>query len=128
MTTRGSRETRYSYDEQGRLKVKQSPEGTLSYSYDPAGNVTEISARNAYNFPSERPWLFVSGNQTVNSRPSGVYLGYQYDDGRTRLLNVYADPGATALRATYGYDAAGNLKSVLYGNGVNTTYDHNARN
>jgi YD repeat-containing protein len=28
------RTTRYAYDESGRLRVKQSPEGTLSYAYD----------------------------------------------------------------------------------------------
>ena len=124
--TADERATSYAYDENGRLKVKQSPQGTLSYSYDAAGNLTEISARHGYTFPGTRPWLFASANQTLNTRTAGAHMTYTYDS-RNRLWQVFADPSQTTLRATYSYDTAGNLSTVAYGNNVTTSYFYDAR-
>ncbi len=125
--TSNERVTRYAYDESGRLKVKQSPQGTLSYSYDLNGNVTEVSARHGYAFPVERPWVFNNANQTLNSRTSGAHMSYGYE-GRNRLWKVFADPVGTVLRATYAYDPAGNLSTVTYGNNIAASYYYDARN
>jgi RHS repeat-associated protein len=63
--TANERLTKYAYDESGRLRVKQCPEGTVSYNYDPAGAITEVSARHAYTFPANQPWVFLAANQTT---------------------------------------------------------------
>ncbi|MBI5385968.1 MAG: tandem-95 repeat protein [Verrucomicrobia bacterium] len=125
--TSNERDTRYAYDEFGRLKIKQSPEGTLNYSYDAAGNVLEISARHGYTFSTTQPWLFSAVNQAQDSRQVGAHMSYTYDN-RNRLGQVFADPDQTLLRATYGYDPAGNLATVACANNVTSSYSYNARN
>jgi YD repeat-containing protein len=94
--------TTYSYDNRDRLLSKATPQGTLSYSYDPAGNLTRIQSNHA----------------------GGAAMDYAYDP-RNRLASVTDAEGRVT---TYSYDAVGNLAGFLYPNGVQTTYTYNLVN
>jgi choice-of-anchor C domain-containing protein len=94
--------TTYSYDNRDRLLSKATPQGTLSYSYDPAGNLTRIQSNHA----------------------GGAAMDYAYDP-RNRLATVTDAEGRVT---TYSYDAVGNLAGFLYPNGVQTTYTYNPLN
>lgn len=99
--------TVYNYDSRNRLSSKQTPFGTLSYTYDDSGNLLTTRSSNA----------------------NGTSVDYSYDD-LNRLATVKdnnlltLNGGATA----YNYDTVGNLKSYLYPNGVTTTYNYNSLN
>jgi YD repeat-containing protein len=93
--------TTYTQDNRDRLKTKATPEGTLSYSYDGAGDVKTIQSSNA----------------------GEANLAYGYD-GLNRLSTVADGNGTTSD----GYDAAGNLQSVTYPNGVVHNYSYNVKN
>jgi RHS repeat-associated protein len=92
----------YSYDSMDRLITKATPEGTLSYTYDAAGNLASMSS-----------------NHT-----NGVSVTYSYDD-LNRLTSVVDANLAGAGTTTYTYDTASNLGTVTYPNGIHTgfTYD-----
>src|SRR5581483_903337 len=89
--------TTYAYDNRNRLQTKQTPFGTLSYTYDPAGDVLTIK----------------SSNQ------NGASDTYTYD-ALNRLSTVVDASGQT----TYTYDNVGNLQSYTYPNGVLTNYNY----
>jgi RHS repeat-associated protein len=96
--------TRYEYDGRNRLSSKETPQGTLSYTYNAAGSVLTVRSSN--------------GN--------GVSVDYSYD-ALNRLATVKDNrhgPGVTA----YSYDANGNLESVTYPNQVRTSYSYNSLN
>ena len=94
--------TTYSYDSRDRLLSKATPQGTLSYSYDAAGNLTRIQSNHA----------------------GGAAMDYSYD-ARNRLASVTDGDGRVT---SYSYDAVGNLAGFLYPNGVQTTYTYNPLN
>ena len=85
----------------GRLQSKVTPQGTLSYTYDLAGNLKTV----------------------LSSNEGGVSVTYAYDD-LNRLQSANDSSGAT----TYTYDDVGNLKSYAYPNGVSHIYTYNALN
>jgi RHS repeat-associated protein len=127
-----ARSTRYVYDEQDRLRIKNMSDSTatdnLTYAYDELGAVTSISARKGYTFPAGPPYTLQNVTELGSEpNPNGAYMDYVYD-GRNRLQYVYKDPAHSILAATYGFDEAGNLKTVLYGNGVQSDYQYNSRN
>jgi RHS repeat-associated protein len=93
--------TTYSYDNRDRLLSKATPQGTLNYSYDAAGNLTNIHSNHS----------------------GGAAMDYAYD-ARNRLASVTDANGST----TYSYDAVGNLAGFLYPNGVQTSYTYNTLN
>jgi RHS repeat-associated protein len=90
--------TLYSYDARHRLLSKQTPQGTLTYTYDAAGNVASTRSSNA----------------------NGLSVNYTYD-ALNRIGSVVdnrLDNGTTA----YSYDAAGNTLKITSANGVQTAY------
>ena len=93
--------TTYGYDTRDRLTSKATPEGTLSYTYDAAGDVKTIASSNA----------------------NGASMSYGYD-ALDRLASVTDANGAT----TYAYDNVGNLQSFTYPNGVVHGYTYDTRN
>jgi len=93
--------TNYTYDNRDRLLTKATPFGTLTYTYDAAGDVLSLKSSNA----------------------GGASMTYTYDV-LNRLSTVSDASGAT----TYNYDAAGNLSSYAYPNGVLTTYAYDPLN
>ena len=102
-----SGETVYTYDVRHRLASKQTPFGTLSYTYDNASNLLTTRSSNA----------------------NGISVDYSYDV--LNRLSTVKDNRLLALNGgltTYDYDAVGNLESYQYPNGVTTSYQYNTLN
>ena len=99
--TDASGTTTYNYDNMDRLTSKVTPEGTLSYSYDAAGNLASIASSNA----------------------NGASMSYSYDN-LNRLQSVTDRLGTT----TYSYDGASNVGTMTYPNGVAAQYQYDAMN
>jgi RHS repeat-associated protein len=102
--------TTYGYDVRNRLTSKQTPQGTLSYSYDNASNLLT----------------------TRSSNVNGVNTSYSYD-ALNRLNGVTDNAPVTGTRSATGassmtYDAVGNLSSVTTPNGVSHSYTYNNLN
>jgi len=97
------------YDTRNRLTSKQTPFGTLSYTYDSAGNLLTLASSNT----------------------NGASLTYSYDT-LNRLATVTDNrllaQGATSGLTTYNYDAVGNLQNFVYPNGVTSAYTYDALN
>ena len=99
--------TVYSYDARNRLSSKQTPFGTLSYTYNEAGN------------------LLTTGSSNAN----GVNVDYSYD-ALNRLATV-KDNQLASLNGgvtNYRYDTVGNLQSYQYPNGITSSYAYNSLN
>ena len=94
----------YSYDTRDRLIEKATPQGTLTYTYNGAGQLDSIQSNHA----------------------GGVDLSYSYD-ALNRLAKV-TDQGLGNANTTYSYDNAGSLAGYVYPNGVETAYTYNALN
>ena len=91
------------YDPQtDRLASKQTSFGTISYTYDAAGDVTQIASSNA----------------------SGSVVAYQYD--KLNRLSTVTVPGQSPTN--YSYDAVGNLAGYTYPNGVTTALQYDPLN
>ena len=85
--TDASGTTTYAYDARDRLTSKQTPQGTLAYTYDSADNVLTVRSSNA----------------------GGLSVDYAYD-ALNRLETVTDNRlPAGAGTTTYSYDAVGNL-------------------
>jgi RHS repeat-associated protein len=96
--------TSYMYDFRDRLTQKATPEGTLSYTYDPAGNLSSIRSSNI----------------------SGTTVNYGYD-ALNRLSQVQDNRLAFGT-TPYAYDNVGNLQGYTYPNGVQSAYTYNTLN
>ncbi len=95
--------TTYTYDNRDRLIAKNAPQGTISYTYDGAGNVLTITSSNT----------------------NGASLSYTYD-ADDRLATVTDKSllahGAASGVTTYGYDPVGNLTAYTYPNTIQSSY------
>jgi RHS repeat-associated protein len=101
--TDGTGTTNYTYDIHDRLLTRQTPFGTLTYTYTSSGNVKTLRSSNA----------------------NGVSVDYDYDElNRLGKVTDNRQPGG-ANETNYQYDANGNIESTLYPNGVKTTYAYN---
>jgi len=95
----------YTYDALDRLTAKVTPEGTLSYTYYPAGQVESIKSSNA----------------------NGVSVAYTYDD-LNRLSTVVDNRLTGNNTTTYSYDNASNVATVKYPNGLTSTFTYDTLN
>ena len=101
--TDASGTTTYSYDNMDRLTTRQTPEGTLNYTYDAAGNLASMTSSNS----------------------NGVSVSYTYDS-LNRLSTVVDNRLPAGQNTTsYVYDDASNVTQVTDPNGVQAilTYD-----
>jgi RHS repeat-associated protein len=96
--------TTYAYDLHERLINKATPQGTLAYTYDGAGNLSSVRSANA----------------------NGTSVNYSYD-AANRLISV-ADQRLATGATSYSYDAVGNLTGIAYPNGVQSAYSYNSLN
>src|SRR5439155_19905811 len=92
------------YDQRDRLISKATLQGTLTYSYDLAGNLASIRSSNT----------------------SGTSVDYGYD--ALNRLATAKDNRLASGTTTYSYDNAGNLAGYLYPNGVQSNYTYNDLN
>jgi RHS repeat-associated protein len=101
-STAGDGTVNYSYDPLDRLTTKATPEGTLSYTYYANGNVESIVSSNTNGVSVTLTWDVLNRLSTVidNRLPSG------------------------ANTAVYTYDPAGNVATVTYPNGFQTTFTY----
>jgi RHS repeat-associated protein len=101
--------TTYGYDTRDRLTSKQTPFGTLSYTYDAAGDLLTLASSNT----------------------NGASLTYTYDT-LNRLSTVTDNrllaQGAASGLTTYNYDVVGNLQNFVYPNGVTHAYTYDTLN
>jgi fibro-slime domain-containing protein/RHS repeat-associated protein len=95
--------TTYTYDLRDRLLTKVTPQGTLTYTYGPTGNLRNMTSSNA----------------------NGVSVTYT-DDALNRLDTVKDNNHSTTT--SYSYDANGNLTGYGYPNGVQATFTYNSLN
>lgn len=102
--TDASGTTNYFYDLRDRLTRKTAPVGTLTYTYDGAGNLTSITSSNT----------------------NGTSVYYSYD--ALNRLSTLVDNRLASATTTYTYDSVGNLQSYTYPNGVQTAYTYNTLN
>jgi len=79
--------TNYAYDTRDRLLTKATTAGTLTYTYDAAGNMRSL----------------------ISSNAGGASMTYTYD-ALNRLASVADASGTTS----YAYDAVGNLGGFIY--------------
>jgi RHS repeat-associated protein len=99
--------TAYSYDLRNRLTSKQTPFGSLSYTYNQVGSLATIRSSN----------------------PNGVSVDYSYDP--LNRLETVKDNNLPALNGgvtNYTYDSVGNLQGYSYPNGVTSSYSYNSLN
>jgi RHS repeat-associated protein len=102
--TDASGTTTYTYENRDRLTKKVSPHGTLSYTYDAAGNLSGITS----------------------STSNGLAVSYTYD--ASNRLSTVTDHRLATGGTSYTYDAAGNLQGYLYPNGVETVHSFDGLN
>jgi RHS repeat-associated protein len=101
--------TTYKYDNRDRLITKAAPEGTLSYSYDAAGNLLTMTSSNA----------------------NGASLSYTYDaDDRLATVtdNRLLAHGAASGVTSYSYDPVGNLSHYTYPNTIQNSFVYDTLN
>ena len=97
--------TTYGYDSMDRLSSKATPEGTLSYTYDAAGNLQSMQSNHV----------------------NGVSVTYGYDS--LNRLGSVTDARLTGSGMTnYTYDNANNVGSVTYPNGVAAQFTYDTLN
>jgi RHS repeat-associated protein len=108
----------YAYDANGNLTCTTTPSGgTISQSYDSENRPTKKT------YLDSTPTVYYSydqaGNQTEVTDGTGT-TGYAYDAANQKL-SAFTPKGGFL----YSYDAAGNLLSRTYPNGLKTVYSYN---
>ena len=94
--------TTYTYTDRDQVATKQTPQGTLTYTYDPGGDVLT----------------------TVSSNANGTDVAYAYD-GNNRLASV--TDNRTGGATTYSYDATNQVDFFTYANGVKHDFAYDDR-
>jgi uncharacterized protein RhaS with RHS repeats len=93
--------TSWTYDFRNRVKTKATPQGTLTYSYQPNGLVGSV----------------------VSSNANGVNIGYGYDS-LNRLETVTDDRLGNST--TMAFNDASEPVTMSYPNGVVHTFGHDS--
>ncbi|MDB5335958.1 MAG: repeat protein, partial [Planctomycetaceae bacterium] len=124
-----TRTVRYAYDTLGRLRVKDSPEGTLSYDYESSGALSRISARYSYTGWGANPPYSFESLAAGTADTTRAEWNYRYDSlGRLQKVNPDSTNALATADATYSYTDVGNLNTTTYRNSLVTTYSYNKRN
>ena len=120
----GGVEVSFTYSPTGRRLTATDQRGTTSYGYDDRDRVTSLID------PAGRELLFAfdaAGNRTAltaNAAGRTLTTSYTYDD--LNRLDTVTDPEGGVY--DHNYDPNGNRESLLFPNGVATTYAYNAKN
>jgi YD repeat-containing protein len=100
--TDASGTTLYTHDARHQLLSKATPQGSLAYTYDAAGNLVS----------------------TRSSNMDGVSVNYNYD--AVNRLESVVDNRLASGTTTYGYDGVGNVLGSAAANGVQSAYSYDA--
>ncbi|TWT92835.1 RHS repeat-associated core domain-containing protein [Stieleria varia] len=122
-TTTEDRVETNTFDEQGRLWVVQTPEGTLEYRYDDQGRKTDTIVRSANaDVPSDSSLAWQTPAERITS--------YTYDAfGRLKTVVEDSDPSDATnetLDTQYGYTFSGSLGRTSLPNGVTQNYAYDS--
>jgi RHS repeat-associated protein len=112
--------TSYAYDLRDRLLTKSTPEGSLTYTYDVAGNRKTVqSDSGAYNVTYEYDELNRLRSVTDNVAGGGSTT-YHYDHGGRLTSYDYPSTVTTALT----YDTVNRVQSLKIGSGLGTANEN----
>jgi len=125
--------TTYTYDDLNRVASMVDPRGnapganpadyTVSYGYDPAGNLTRVTDQ----LGQATTFVYDSNSRTTNrTDANGHSVTYKYLDDDT-LQSVVGPDGNTQLATVYSYDNLGNVVSRTDALG-NIRYTYDKRN
>jgi RHS repeat-associated protein len=110
--------TSYTYDTRERLLTKGTPAGTLTYTYDSAGNVATIRSSNTNGTSVDYAWD--AANQLVSvtdNRAGGVTTSAYTATGRPSTLTQPSGVGAT-----YSYDTRDRVTSLAWQQGTDPAF------
>jgi RHS repeat-associated protein len=138
--------TTYAYDLRDRLLTKTAVAGTLSYTYDPAGNVATLRSSNVngtsvdYTWDAANQLVSVSDNRLVGmtsaaytmtgrpasmAEPNGVAASYSYDALDRILSMAWRKSNAPAFASWgYTYSARGQRLTSLDMGGRQAAYSY----
>ncbi len=115
----------FTYNSQDRITSSGSPEGTVQFTYDPAGNLL----RRLYSDKTEMNYVY-DGNDRVTSS-NGVTFAYDASgnltnsnglaierDASNRIKSIAYPPG----KVVYAYNGRGRLESITDWTGAKTTF------
>ncbi|CCH30243.1 YD repeat-containing protein [Saccharothrix espanaensis DSM 44229] len=103
------------YDEAGRIKEVDAPGGRNTYDYNDRGGLLTAGG------PSGTASYAYDGDGRLTSRTDAAgTTGFSYDKGRLKTVT----DGVTGTGLTYGYNEAGQLKTLQYGTSRTRTFDY----
>ncbi len=107
----------------GRLTKMADPAGSETYTYDRLGRVTQLQkAVGSVTYPIGYQYN-QAGSMTSLTYPSTRVVQQSYD-GIGRLSTISS--GGTNFASGFGYDPAGHVTGLLYGNGVCANWGYSA--
>jgi RHS repeat-associated protein len=118
----------FTYDNNDSLITMQDSVGTTGYGYDAVGRITSYTFTYTYNpasFTVAYSQYDANGNLTELTYPGNKKVIYTYDE-LNRIKTVKID--WLNQTATYNYDDAGRLSSLINFNGTVTTYGYDNAN
>jgi RHS repeat-associated protein len=118
----------YTYDGLGRMTQETTPLGTVQYSYDNAGRRTEMRPTQQqpvdYSYDNANRLTDIRNAINAQSTQDDVHFIYDNADRRTRLTL------RNGVNVDYAYDAASQLTSITYSTATTTIggllYDYDA--
>jgi RHS repeat-associated protein len=127
-STDASGTTDYTYDRRDRMRTKVAAAGTLTYTYDAAGNLASIRSSNENGTDVEYTWDAANQLVSVTDNRVGGTTTAAYTP--TRRPATLAQPNGIGL--TYSYDALDRVTSMLWRQGTSPAfaswgYTHNNR-
>ena len=127
-TTDGSGTTTYTYDVRDRMLTKAATAGTLTYTYDPTGNVASIVSSNTNGTSVAYAWDAANQLATITDNRAGGTTTAAYTPTRRPL--TLAQPNGVGV--AYSYDALDRVTEMLWRQGNSPAfgswaYTHNDR-
>jgi len=120
--------TAYAYDDGGRLRFKIQNGKSTEHQYDALGRLTHIlyadSTLNVTNVYDTGTGQNLMGRLASTVDPGGS-VQYSYD-AFGRMVSQTRTVGSHSFTTGYGFDAAGNLRSITYPTGQTIQYLPNA--
>ncbi|RKT52476.1 RHS repeat-associated core domain-containing protein [Saccharothrix australiensis] len=105
------------YDEAGRVKEIDAPGGRNTYDYNDRGALLSAAG------PSGTASFGYDGDGRITSRTDAAgTTGFAYDKGRLKTVS----DGLSGVGLTFGYNEAGQLKTLQYGASRTRTFDYDA--